>query len=96
MSNQLSAINEAIAELVSLGGTKKRKDTTISTKYGADTLQLAAEIYAFAIDYPVDWVTMKLDEDLLEVVRAAVKSKYPFLNEQTVWQLASYFAYLWK
>ena len=96
MSQPLLAIDEAIAELVSLGGTKGRKDATISREYGADTLKLATEIYAFAVDYPVDWTTTKLDENLLETVRVAVKYRYPFLNEQTVRRLASYFAYLWK
>ncbi|MDQ2793385.1 MAG: hypothetical protein M3Y12_05185 [Bacteroidota bacterium] len=96
MSHHLLAIDEAIAELVSLGGTKERKDAIINSKYGADTLTLATEIYEFAVNYPVDWTTMKLDEALLETVRAAVKHRYPFLDAQTVRQLASYFAYLWK
>lgn len=57
---------------------------------------MAKDIYATAINYPVNWDIAKLDEALIDAVKTEVETKYPFLNEQVVWCLGNHFAYLWK
>ncbi|MGI4887293.1 MAG: hypothetical protein ACRYFR_20235 [Janthinobacterium lividum] len=89
-------VNQALDELMSSYGWKEDRESLVENKYGPDVLTMAKDIYATAINYPVNWDIAKLDEALIDAVKTEVETKYPFLNEQVVWCLGNHFAYLWK
>jgi hypothetical protein len=90
-----TAVNQAFEALLSAYGWRATQEPVVAATYGPDVLALAKEVYAFALNHPVDWQTTTL-VDVLAMLRLAVQAKYPFLTPGSVQQLSSHFSYSWK
>jgi len=90
-----AAVNQALEQLLSAYGWREEEEALVARSYGAVTLALAKEVYAFALNYPVNWQTTTL-ADALAALRLALQVKYPFLTPDRVQQLGNHFAYSWK
>jgi hypothetical protein len=74
----------------------KVSEAAVRAKFGNEVLVLAKEVYEFAVNYPVDWEENALTESLLDIIRAATKAKYPFLDAETEWLVGYRFAFFRK
>lgn len=92
---QETAVNQAFEGLLSTYGWRTAQEPVVAATYGPDVLALAKEVYAFALNYLVDWQTTTL-ADVLAALRLAVQAKYPFLTPGSVLLLSSHFSYSWK
>ncbi len=88
-------INQALEALLSIGSDSASREMA-ANQQGPEAFVVAKSVYDFVVSYPVDWRTTLLTDELITSVRIAVKSKYPFLSDNTIWRLGSHFAYLWK
>jgi hypothetical protein len=88
-------VNAAIGEFVSLFGLTQSTLPAMHQKYGAATSALVEKICRSVADYPVDWSAETYDEAVATVGRRLLQT-YPFLSDDSVRQLKSYFAYSWK
>lgn len=90
-----TTVNQAFDALLSGYGWRTTQEPVVAATYGADVLGLAKEIYAFALDYVVNWQEVTIPEAMASMQRA-VQQAYPFLSDVMGWRLANHFAYAWK
>jgi len=88
-------INQALEALMSIGSDSASREAA-ANQQGPEAFAVAKSVYDFVVNYPVDWSTTLLTDELINSVRMAVKSNYPFLPDKTIWRLGNHFAYLWK
>ena len=89
------AVNQAFEALLSGYGWRADQEATVAVTYGAAVLALAKEVYAFALNYGVNWQETTLPEAMADVQRA-LQQAYPFVSDAVGWRLANHFAYAWK
>lgn len=89
------SVNSALEELMSISGSKASREVA-AKQHGVAAFAIAKEAYDFVVNYPVDWNTMTLSNELLDSIKLAVRSKFPFLTDEVIRKLGYHFAYLWK
>lgn len=61
---------------MSVAGNKESREAA-AEKFGLKAWALAKETYKFIVEYPIDWQTDELNDELIKKLRLSVRDKYP-------------------